>query len=190
MRPTLVGLVGTGVGPSLTPAMHMARGRATTASTTSTAPSTSTTSGSPRSRSASCWAGRGARVRRLNVTHPCKQLVLPHLDHLEDRAAAARSGQHRGLRRDGSTIGHNTDTTGFATALATGLPEAPTTTRWSSSAPAAPGRPSRDALLACGTERLVLVDVDPRPQRGAGPRARRRSRRAGRDAPTPTSCPC
>lgn len=59
----------------------------------------------------------------LNVTHPCKQLVLGHLDELAPDAAALGAvntvviaGRH--------TVGHNTDWSGFAKSLSRGLPDA------------------------------------------------------------------
>ncbi len=161
MRPTLVGLVGTGVGPSLTPAMHMRE---------------ATHHGLPyvyrtldldvlglrphQVGELLVWARR-LGYDALNVTHPCKQLVLPHLDHLEARAERLGAVNTVVLSPDGSTTGHNTDTTGFATALATGLPDVRTTEVVQLGAGGA-GAAVADALLTGSTDRLVVVDVDPR----------------------------
>lgn len=61
-------------------------------------------------------------VRRLgfagvNVTFPYKEAVVPLLDELAP-AAAAMGAVNTVVVRDGRLIGHNTDTTGFARAVA------------------------------------------------------------------------
>src|ERR687890_593960 len=49
----------------------------------------------------------------LNVTHPCKQAVIPLLDHLSPDAQAI-GAVNTVLLRDGQREGHNTDWYGFA----------------------------------------------------------------------------
>ncbi|MBB4392978.1 shikimate dehydrogenase [Bradyrhizobium sp. ERR14] len=61
-------------------------------------------------------------VRRLgfagvNVTYPYKEAVVPLLDELAP-AAATMAAVNTVVVRDGRLIGHNTDTTGFARAVA------------------------------------------------------------------------
>ena len=61
-------------------------------------------------------------VRRLgfagvNVTFPYKEAIVPLLDELAP-AAAAMGAVNTVVVRDGGLIGHNTDTTGFARAVA------------------------------------------------------------------------
>ena len=61
-------------------------------------------------------------VRRLgfagvNVTYPYKEAVVPLLDELAP-GAAAMGAVNTVVARDGRLIGHNTDTTGFARAVA------------------------------------------------------------------------
>ncbi|MGW4967515.1 shikimate dehydrogenase, partial [Nonomuraea sp. NPDC004186] len=61
----------------------------------------------------------------LNITHPCKQSVIPHLDDLSPDARML--GAVNTVVFDGErAIGHNTDWTGFAESFARGLPDAPT----------------------------------------------------------------
>src|SRR3712207_7384217 len=69
-------------------------------------------------------AARLAGYDGLNVTHPCKQLVLEHLDELSPDAAAL-GAVNTVVLRDGRAVGHNTDWSGFARAFDRGLPEAP-----------------------------------------------------------------
>ena len=64
-----------------------------------------------------------AGLRGLNITHPCKQLVLEYLDEISPDAR--RLGAVNTVTiRDGRFTGHNTDFSGFAAALASGLPGA------------------------------------------------------------------
>lgn len=48
----------------------------------------------------------------LNITHPCKQAVIGHLDELSDEARAI-GAVNTVVLRDGRRIGHNTDHYGF-----------------------------------------------------------------------------
>ena len=60
----------------------------------------------------------------FNITFPYKQAVLEHLDEVSD--AAARLGAvNTVVAREGKLIGHNTDVSGFASALTQGLAPAP-----------------------------------------------------------------
>ncbi len=87
----LVGLVGTGVGPSLTPALHMAEARAHGLDYVYRTIDLDDLRRSPRPEIGEvlAWA-RTLGYDALNITHPCKQLVLEHLD--ADRRAAAALG--------------------------------------------------------------------------------------------------
>lgn len=52
----------------------------------------------------------------LNITHPCKQAVIPLLHELSPDAAALRA-VNTVLFRDGRRLGYNTDGSGFAEAF-------------------------------------------------------------------------
>jgi len=66
-------------------------------------------------------AARDAGYRGLNITHPCKQAVLEHLDELSADAGAL--GAVNTVVFDGDhAVGHNTDWSGFARGLEKGLP--------------------------------------------------------------------
>ena len=58
----------------------------------------------------------------LNITHPCKQAVMPLLTELSSDAAAI-GAVNTVLLRDGKRIGHNTDWWGFAESFRRGLPD-------------------------------------------------------------------
>ena len=94
----------------------------------------------------------------LNITHPCKQLVIEHLDRL-DGAAARVGAVNTVLFSHGGTVGYNTDRSGFATALATGLPGAARAEVVQIGAGGA-GAAVADALLGSGVETLTIVDRD------------------------------
>jgi shikimate dehydrogenase len=59
----------------------------------------------------------------LNITHPCKQAILPLLTDLSEDARAL-GAVNTVLFHDGKRIGHNTDWWGFAESFRRGLPGA------------------------------------------------------------------
>ncbi|MER6668329.1 shikimate dehydrogenase [Amycolatopsis japonica] len=151
----LIGLVGTGIGPSLSPALH--------------------------EREADelglrylyrrldldvlrlpigevLAAARTAGFDGLNITHPVKQQVLPYLDEVAPDAAAL-GAVNTVVFREGLATGHNTDATGFARNLTQGLPDADMDTVVLLGAGGA-GAAVAHALLSLGTGRLIVHDVD------------------------------
>jgi len=58
----------------------------------------------------------------LNVTHPCKQTVIPLLTGLSDDARAL-GAVNTVVLQDGKRIGHNTDWLGFSESFRRGLPD-------------------------------------------------------------------
>ncbi|MER6941885.1 shikimate dehydrogenase, partial [Nocardioides sp. NPDC000441] len=112
----LVGLIGAGVGPSLSPALHMREGFEHGLSYVYKTLDI-TELGIPAE-------GVGDLVREarrlgfdaLNITHPCKELVIEHLDRL-DETAARLGAVNTVVFTDEGAVGYNTDTTGFGHAL-------------------------------------------------------------------------
>ncbi|PRC47028.1 shikimate dehydrogenase, partial [Mycobacterium sp. ITM-2017-0098] len=94
-----------------------------------------------------------------NITHPCKQLVLGHLDEVDPTAAALGAVNTVVFAADGRTSGYNTDTTGFAHGFAEGLPDASVDTVVLVGAGGA-GAAVADALLRLGSGHLTVVDLD------------------------------
>ncbi len=84
-------------------------------------------------------AGAMLGFNAFNITHPCKQLVLEHLDEISDEARAI-GAVNTVVIRDGRFHGYNTDASGFAWALANGLPGAKLDTccSWAWGAPVPP----------------------------------------------------
>ncbi|WP_410579832.1 shikimate dehydrogenase [Amycolatopsis sp. lyj-108] len=155
MTSYLIGLVGTGIGPSLSPALHereadelglrylyrrldldvlrMPIGEVLA-------------------------AARTAGFDGLNITHPVKQQVLPYLDEIAPDAAAL-GAVNTVVFREGVATGYNTDATGFARNLIQGLPDADMDTVVLLGAGGA-GAAVAHALLSLGTGRLIVHDVD------------------------------
>lgn len=94
----------------------------------------------------------------LNITHPHKQAVVELLDAVDDRARALGS-VNTVVIRDGETTGYNTDVSGFARGLATGLPDADLSEVVQIGAGGA-GAAVAHALAEAGVGRLILADMD------------------------------
>lgn len=157
-KPFLVGLVGTGVGPSLTPALHMAEGAAHGVDYVYRTIDLGQIGISPeRIGDVLTWA-RALGFNALNVTHPCKKLVIGHLDTV-DAAAAELGAVNTVVFDDAGTVGYNTDAPGFATGFAEGLPGAATTNVVLIGAGGA-GAAVGHAVLDLGADHLTIVDLD------------------------------
>ncbi|KRE82028.1 shikimate dehydrogenase [Arthrobacter sp. Soil763] len=155
----LIGLVGDGVTPSLTPPMHEREGDVQGLRYLYR-PIDLAELGLPGEAVGELLTGaHRLGFNGLNITHPCKQLVLDHLDEISPDAR--RLGAVNTVTiRDGRFIGHNTDFSGFASALAAGLPGARLDRVVQLGAGGA-GSAVAYALLTAGVRRLDLVDTDP-----------------------------
>ncbi|MGM7698447.1 shikimate dehydrogenase [Microbacterium sp. A84] len=115
-RAVLIGLIGEGVSPSLTPAMHeyegARHGMHYVYRTIDLAPNEGTTA----SLSALLAAARRLGYDGLNITHPIKQAIVPLLDELTESARAV-GAVNTVVFTDAGTVGHNTDVSGFDAAL-------------------------------------------------------------------------
>ncbi|HEX5620630.1 MAG TPA: shikimate dehydrogenase [Solirubrobacteraceae bacterium] len=149
-----VGLIGAGIGESLSPALHEREAREQ----------------GLRYRyrlieledddvGALLERARRAGLNGVNVTHPVKQAVVPHLDALSDDAAALQA-VNTVVFADGRATGHNTDTTGFAESFARGLPGVALDHVVLLGAGGA-GTAVAYAALRLGIARLAIVDVEP-----------------------------
>ncbi|MFT4213079.1 MAG: shikimate dehydrogenase [Microbacterium sp.] len=158
-HPFLVGLVGTGVTPSLTPPMHMAEAAALGIPYLYR-PIDMTVLGLGTGDLGAIldWAER-LGFDALNITHPCKRAVIAHLDHVDPVAAALGAVNTVVFGADGRR-GYNTDTTGFERAFVAGMADADTSRIVQLGAGGA-GSAVADALLRRGVDGLTLVDVDP-----------------------------
>ncbi|USW96749.1 shikimate dehydrogenase [Pseudomonas proteolytica] len=95
----------------------------------------------------------------LNITYPCKQVILALLDELSPEARGI-GAVNTVIWRDGKRIGHNTDCLGFAEGFRRGLHEAARQRVVQMGAGGA-GAAVAHALLAEGVGQLSIFDVDP-----------------------------
>ncbi len=154
----LVGLIGAGIQRSLTPAMHQhegaAQGRGYVYKLIDLQQLGLTADALPQlldkaEREGFCG---------LNITHPCKQLVIPLLHELSDDARAL-GAVNTVLFLDGRRIGHNTDWSGFTAAFARGLDGAGLARVVQLGAGGA-GAAVAYAALKMGAAQLALFDTD------------------------------
>lgn len=157
----LMGLIGEGVRPSLTPPMHEREATAHGLRFVYRPIDLSELKLPATAVGELLTAGTKLGFNAFNVTHPCKQVVLEHLDAI-DPAAQRLGACNTVLIDNGKLIGYNTDRSGFASALALELPDADLTDVVLLGAGGA-GSAVADALVGAGVQRLSIID--PQPQR-------------------------
>ena len=155
----LVGLIGDGVTPSLTPPMHEAEAAAHGLLYLYRPIDLLELKRPGTDVGDLLRAGRDLGFNAFNITHPCKQLVLEHLDVI-DPDAQRLGAVNTVVIRDGAFHGYNTDGSGFGRGLVTGLPEAKLD-RVVQIGVGGAGSAVAHALLSLGVRHLVLVDLDP-----------------------------
>ncbi|KQM54339.1 MULTISPECIES: shikimate dehydrogenase [Pseudomonas] len=94
----------------------------------------------------------------LNITYPCKQVVLALLDELSDEARGI-GAVNTVVFKDGKRIGHNTDCLGFAEGFRRNLHDVARERVVQMGAGGA-GAAVAHALLAEGVQHLSIFDVD------------------------------
>ncbi len=154
----LVALLGQGVGPSLTPAMHEREAdRHGLRYVYKVVDLDGDRVGADHLRRL-LDAAVELGFDGLNVTHPIKHTMMPLVDQLGpevERIGALNTV----LVRDGRTVARNTDVTGFSRAFRDGLPDADLTDVVLLGAGGA-GTAVAHALSALGATRLRVVDPD------------------------------
>jgi shikimate dehydrogenase len=155
----LVGLIGDGITRSLTPPMHETEARHHGLAYLYRPVDLEVIGRSGEDVGELLRAGRDLGFNAFNITHPCKQLVLAHLDDIAPEAQALRA-VNTVVIRDGAFVGHNTDQTGFAAGLATVLPDAAKETVVQVGTGGA-GSAVASALLSEGVRTLYVFDTDP-----------------------------
>ncbi len=154
----LVGLIGEGIGPSRSPFMHETEAAALGLKLIYRLidlPALGLDAGSLEVllRAAELMGFSG-----VNVTHPCKQAVIPLLDALSDEARAL-GAVNTVLFRAGKRMGHNTDWFGFAEAFRLRMPGA-SLERVVQLGAGGAGAAVAYATLKMGAKHIVIVDVD------------------------------
>ncbi|MEW2572276.1 shikimate dehydrogenase [Streptomyces sp. NPDC047070] len=155
----LVGLIGAGIGPSLSPALHEREADRQGLRYLYRLIDIDALGVAPEAVGDLVRAARDLGFDGLNITHPCKQLVIEHLDALSPQAEAL-GAVNTVVFDGGRAIGHNTDVTGFAASFARGLPDARLERVVQLGAGGA-GAAVAHALLTLGAGSVTVVDALP-----------------------------
>jgi shikimate dehydrogenase len=157
-RSWLAGLIGHGVGPSLTPELHereaQRQGLRYVYKVVELPAGSLDTLRLERLLAGAIELGFDG----LNVTHPVKQAMVPLVDY-RDSAVEAIGALNTVLIRGGRTTGHNTDVTGFFKAFELGLPDVDRDRVVLLGAGGA-GTAVAHALVQLGVKQLLVVDPD------------------------------
>ena len=119
----LIGLIGSGIGLSMSPALHEDEARHHGLRLHYQLIDLDRTNAGVEMLPTLINAARAIGFAGLNITYPCKQAVMPLLDGLSDEARAM-GAVNTVVNRNGQMIGHNTDGSGWAWGLKRALPAA------------------------------------------------------------------
>jgi len=158
-RSWLSGLIGHGVGPSLTPELHEReaerQGLRYVYKVIDQPDGVVDTQRLARLLGGAVELGFDG----LNVTHPAKQAMVPLVDEVSPEVAAI-GALNTVLIRDGRTVGHNTDVSGFRRSFLDTLPDVDRARVVLVGAGGA-GTAVAHALGELGVRRLLVIDLDP-----------------------------
>lgn len=155
---TMIGLIGSEVSGSLSPLLHQREGdRHGLRNIFTTIDTAVVDIDSDNLGEAIAWCRR-LGFRGLNITHPFKQEVVPHLDVLSDDARAL-GAVNTVVFEDGRSYGYNTDSSGFLRAFERDLPDVRRVHVLQLGAGGA-GVAVAHAMLTLGTRTLTVIDVD------------------------------
>jgi len=154
----LLGLIGSGIQASRTPTMHeregARRGFRTIYRLIDLTPLGLTADALPDLLSHCQRLG----FNGLNITHPCKQAIIPLLDELSEDAAAI-GAVNTVVFQGGRRIGHNTDWQGYTDGFKRGLPDADLGSVLQLGSGGA-GAAVAYALMRLGVKSLMIYDID------------------------------
>jgi shikimate dehydrogenase len=158
-RSVRVGLIGAGIQASRSPVMHEREGARQGLDYSYRLFDLEALGLTPAALPRLLDEAQGQGFAGLNITHPCKQAVIPLLDELSPDAADIGAVNTVVFTADGRRIGHNTDWWGFAEGLRRGLGEGALGPVLQLGAGGA-GSATAHALMKRGVERLAIYDVD------------------------------
>jgi shikimate dehydrogenase len=153
-----VGLIGAGIGDSLSPALHEREAACLGLDYRYRLFDIDELDRDPGQVGALVREARALGLSGVNVTHPCKQLVVADLDELSTEAEALQAVNTIVFAGD-RFVGHNTDTTGFQEAFERGLPGAVTSEVVLVGAGGA-GAAVGHAALGRGAGHLTVLDAE------------------------------
>lgn len=154
-----VGLIGAGIGQSKSPAMHEGEAAALGLDLTYSLIDLKALGLGLDALPDLLHEAEAQGYAGVNITHPCKQAVIPLLDEVSEDAAmigAVNTVVFKGRRR----TGYNTDEWGFRESFQRQMPGAPLENVVQLGAGGA-GAATAHAMLELGARRLSLLDADP-----------------------------
>lgn len=154
----LAGLVGAGIGPSLSPALHEHEAAALGLRYVYRLIDIAAFALAAADTADLIRFARLLGFDGLNVTHPCKQAAITGVTDLSPEAAAIGAVNTVVFTGDGA-VGHNTDWSGFARSLRGGLPGAALGHVVVLGAGGA-GAAASYALARLGAEQVTVLDAD------------------------------
>jgi shikimate dehydrogenase len=157
-RSVLVGLIGSGIQKSRTPMMHEREGARQGLRYIYKLVDLDTFDGGPELLGELLANAERLGFDGFNITHPCKQAVIPHLHELSDDARAI-GAVNTVVLKGGRRIGHNTDWWGFDYGLSQQLADAPLERVLQIGAGGA-GSAVAYALMKRGVQRLTIADLN------------------------------
>ena len=156
-RTVLAGLVGSGIGASRTPRLHEREGAEQGLRYVYRLIDLDVLGLGSESLPDILTAAQRFGFSGLNVTHPCKQTVIPFLDELSAEAAVL-GAVNTVVLKDGRRVGHNTDRSGFETSFARELSDVRRTHVVQFGAGGG-GAAVAYALLSLGVDKLSIIDT-------------------------------
>ena len=157
-RTYAAGLIGAGIGASLSPALHEREARRLGLESEYRLFDLEELDRDPGDVGAIAREARDLGLAGVNITHPCKQLVVPELDELSPEAAALNAVNTVVFEGD-RMVGHNTDTTGFQEAFRRGL-KTVALDRVVVLGAGGAGAAVAHAMLGLGAGELTIADVE------------------------------
>jgi shikimate dehydrogenase len=154
----LVGLVGAGIQASRTPALHEREGAEHGLRYVYKLIDLARPDLEAAALSDILTAAQRFGFAGLNVTHPCKQAVIPLLDELSPDAEAL-GAVNTVTFKDGRRVGHNTDWWGFSQSFCRELADA-RRERVVQFGAGGGGAAVAYALMALGVRELAIIDTD------------------------------
>ncbi len=154
----LLGLIGAGIGSSASPPLHEAEGEALGLRCLYQLIDLEDLDLPAEAVGELLSEARRMGFAGVNVTHPCKQLALEHLDDLSPTTRALGAA-NTVVFDDGRAVGYNTDRSGFSRSFELGLAGAPLGRAVLLGAGGA-GTAVAHAALSLGVRELTVVDRD------------------------------
>jgi shikimate dehydrogenase len=159
-RSVLLGLIGQDIQGSRTPEMHMREGEAQGLRLVYRLIDLTKLGLGVEALPELLTAAQRMGFDGLNITHPCKQAVIPHLDELSDNARAL-GAVNTVILKDGKRVGENTDWSGFAEPFRRKMSDVALDRVVQIGAGGA-GAAVAHAALMLGVKELTIFDIDPK----------------------------